>query len=75
MFDLLTPLPTETEENRVTMISSNDITENQDLYEYEKGLLSALISDENDAQSGDIHEIIAATDVIQDKIQGFADFE
>ena len=74
LYELLTMLPEKDTEQQTKDLTMNSISEIQDLHEYEKGLIGALINDEKDLRPDDIQEIIEATDMIQDKFKGSVDF-
>ena len=54
----------------IPRLSCNDISESPYLHEYEKGVINALIADDELDRPNDIQEIIEVAEMIKDKVQG-----
>ena len=67
---MLTTLPEKDSDDTTQSLRSINLFDKQDLFQYEKELLNALLSDENE-QALNIQEIIDAAEMIYSKFTGY----
>ena len=70
LFELLAPLPEKRKTHQIPKLRSEDVTGSQYLHEYEKGVINALIADDELDRPNDVQEVIEVAEMIKDKFEG-----